>query len=185
MVNNTKWKDKSFEERMTVYIDDIYKSIFKSKLSSITRSSRDNNSDKKLLFMDMELAIDTHLKMVDGSILTFQEKTRRATAFKAAESFTFEYYNDPATKQEGEWFKLAAQFYFYGVANANNDGYSKYCILNVAKLRTALLYKFTLQQMESMFLHVNKPPAKASFFAIPFSIIKQFNNGVVAFNSGI
>ena len=169
------WVEKEFEEKMTKYIDEIYKKIFKL-LVSIHRSKRDSE-DEKLLFMDIELAIDTHLTFKNRSILTFQEKTLR-NCKRHWQQFTFEYYNDPATKEEGEWFKLSSLLYFFGYANKEETGYDEYWILNVAKLRTGLMRNYTLKYLEENFLKYNKPPAKASFFAIPFDILKKMD-GVI------
>lgn len=174
------WKAKNFEESMTPFIDEIYKSIFKSKLDNVFRSNTENG-DARTLFMDKELAIDTHLTFKDGEVLTFQEKTRRCK-YSKFNDFTFEYYNDPRTKEEGEWFKLAAQYYFYGYANANENGYSKYWIIDIARLRTGIMRRFTIQELENNYLRNNPPPAKANFFTIPFGILEELN-GVVVYKS--
>ena len=171
------WKAKAFEEKMTPFIDDIYRSVFGNRLVEIYRSERGMENNSRVMFMDTELAIDTHLTFNNGSVLTFQEKSRNFNFLKYRD-FTFEYYNDPNTGDQGEWFKLAAQLYFYGYANQDETGYAAYWILNVAKLRTALLKRYTLLQMEREFLRQNKPPAKASFFAIPLGLIETFD-GVV------
>ena len=163
------WSEKSFEESMTPHIDAIYRGLF-SGLTEIRRSDRNTQTDAKILFMDKELAIDTFLHFKDGTILTLQEKTRRREYAKYND-FTFEYYNDPRTKDEGEWFKLAAQLYFYGYANGELDGYYKFWIVNIPKLRVFLKRNVGIKQLESKYLRSNKPPAKANFFAIPFSII--------------
>ena len=165
------WAEKNFEESMTPHIDAIYRGLF-SKLVSVIRNDRENQTDSKLLFMDKELAIDTFLHFKDGTVLTLQEKTRkRYYADKFGEDFTFEYYNDPRTGDEGEWFKLAAQFYFYGYAEGDLNGYYKYWIVNVPKLRLFLKNIVGIRELERRYLRRNKPPAKANFFAIPFSII--------------
>jgi hypothetical protein len=99
-----------------------------------------------------------------------QEKSRKHNYLKY-DDFTFEYYNNPTTKDEGEWFKLAAQLYFYGFANKNETEYVKYYLVNVPKLRLFLKNKIGIKTLESEYLHRNTPPAKANFFAIPFKII--------------
>ena len=172
------WAAKNFEEKMTPFIDLEYKKIFKDRLVSVTRNSRETATNEKLMFMDLELAIDTHLKFIDGSVVTFQEKTRR-NYYKKYDDFTFEYYNDPRTKEIGEWFKLASQLYFYGYANAAETGYEKYYIINVVKLRTGIMQKYNLKQLEYFFLRQNIPPPRANFFAIPFSILKTMNGVIV------
>src|SRR3990167_7071739 len=120
------WREKIFEEKMTPFIDEIYKKTF-SKLCEIKRAKRADADDSKIMFMDKELAIDTHLFFTDGTILTLQEKTLQHSK-KKWNSFTFEYYNDPDTKKEGEWFKLASQLYFFGYANNDETDYSEYWI---------------------------------------------------------
>jgi len=172
------WTDKNFEEKMSPFIDEIYKDIFKSRLSGIYRSSREKETDKKMIFMDIELAIDTHLRFKNGSILTFQEKTRR-NFYEKYNDFTFEYYNDPKIKDEGEWFKLAAQLYFYGYSNESETGYSKFWILNVVKLRTRLMQNYTIKEIEEKWLRCNHPPAKANFFTIPFDILENLEDVVI------
>lgn len=168
------WHAKIFEEKMTPCIDMIYKTIF-SKLIKIERSNRENTTDSKVLFMDKELAIDTFLHFIDGTILTLQEKSRKysQTLAKGYCDFTFEYYNDPSTKEEGEWFKLAAQLYFYGFANRQESGYEKIYIIDIPELRLFLKNEIGIDELEKRYLRNNPPPAKANFFAIPFSIIPQ------------
>ena len=165
------WHEKDFEERMTPHIDAIYRSLF-SNLTEIKRSNRDSPDDDKILFMDKELAIDTFLHFRDGTVLTFQEKTRRKSILdRFGADFTFEYYNDPSTKDEGEWFKLAAQLYFYGYASDNMTGYHRYWIVDIPKLRIFLKNKIGIQDLERRYLRFNRPPARANFFAVPFGVI--------------
>lgn len=172
------WKEKEFEEKMQPVINDIYKKTFKN-IIEIKRSTREIN-DEKLLFMDKELAIDTHLLFQDGTVLTLQEKTLRESK-QRFQSFTFEYYNDPNTKDEGEWFKLAAQLYFFGYANKSENNYNQYMILDVPKLRLHLKNKVGIELLENKYLRHNRPPAKANFFAIPFWLIKkiQVDNDII------
>ena len=167
------WQAKNFEEKMHPCINQIYESLF-SKLLRIERSNRETTTNSKILFMDKELAIDTFLYFKDGTILTLQEKSRTSEYLKIYEDFTFEYYNDPKTKEEGEWFKLAAQLYFYGFANESETGYVKFYLLNVPKLRLFLKNDIGIKTLEEIYLHHNRPPAKANFFAIPFKIIPDY-----------
>jgi hypothetical protein len=166
------WQAKNFEEKMHPCIDEIYRGLF-SKLDRIDRSNRETTTDSKVLFMDKELSIDTFLYFKDGTMLTLQEKSRKHDYLKYAD-FTFEYYNDPRTKDEGEWFKLAAQLYFYGFVNESETGYVKYYLMNVPKLRIFLKNNIGIKTLEEKYLHPNRPPAKANFFAIPFSIIPDY-----------
>lgn len=162
------WKEKIFEEQMADHIDNIYMNLFKG-IKSIDRSFAESENNIQLL-LDKELGIDTVLRFDDGTFLTFQEKSR-LNYYITYDDFTFEYYNDPITKEEGEWFKLASQYYFYGFANKNNDGYEKVYILNVPAFRLFLKNDIGIETLKYKYLMQNKPPAKANFFAIPFNII--------------
>jgi hypothetical protein len=165
------WREKDFEESMTPHIDTIYKKLF-TKLSGIKRSNRDIEHDEKIIFMDRELAIDTFLYFTDGTMLTLQEKTRKKYFFdKYGADFTFEYFNNPYTKAEGEWFKLAAQLYFYGYARDDLSGYERFWIVNIHKLRLFLKNHIGLAALENKYLRQNSSHGTANFFAIPFSII--------------
>ena len=70
------WKEKEFEEKMRPYIDVIYQKTFKN-ISKILRVNREEKTNSKFMIMDRDLAIDTHLYFRDGTLLTFQEKTRQ------------------------------------------------------------------------------------------------------------
>jgi hypothetical protein len=159
------WDLKIFEEKMTPYIDKIYKGLF-SGIESIDRSSINNT---KNLLLDKELGIDSILYFNDGSLLTIQEKTRKFESL-AFNDFTFEYYNDPEKKYGGEWFKLASQLYFYGYANENEDSYIKYCILKVVDFRIFLKKELGINELQK-YLKSNKKHGKANFFTIPFKVI--------------
>ena len=167
------WAEKQFEESMHPHINSIYRRLF-SNLTEIKRSDRTKECDQKILFMDKELAIDTFLHFKDGTILTMQEKTRTERILKMfGPDFTFEYYNNPDTKEQGEWFKLAAQMYFYGYARADNAGYIRYWLMNIPKLRIFLKNEIGLSELEKKYLRRNRPPARANFFAIPFAILRS------------
>ena len=183
------WHEKDFEEKITPYIEDRYWRIFSNcGLNNIYRSSRDIEQNERYLFMDKELAIDTHLIFSNGSKLTFQEKTLKPYQRKY-QHFTFEYYNDPQNNIEGEWFKLAAQLYFFGYAGCEKGFYlnkgcngrcekcehlKKHCeywIIDIAEMRLFLNKNYTIADMKNnKWLKWNPPPAKANFWAIPFSI---------------
>jgi hypothetical protein len=167
------WTEKAFEESMTPYIDRIYKGVFRN-IQRIHRSNRETEKDGKIIFMDKELAIDTFLYFQDGTVLTIQEKTRKKRILdKFGADFTFEYYNDPVKLDQGEWFKLAAQLYFYGYANENMNGYSKFWIIDIPKLRIHLKNNIGIELLERKYLKQNFPPAKANFFAVPFELISN------------
>lgn len=161
------WYEKAFEEKMRPHIDDIYKKS--DGLKSINRYERDKHTTENMKVLDIDLGVDTILKYDDGSIITVQEKTRKYY-YRNFNDFTFEYYNDPKTKSEGEWFKLAAQMYFFGYANEKENGYYKYWLIDVLKLRLFIKQNIGIDKLKIKYLHQNKPPAKANFFGIPFNL---------------
>lgn len=181
-MTNKIWIEKEFEEKMQQYIDKIYYSIFLG-LDKINRSKRDNNDNERIFFMDKELCIDTHLTFNDASVLTGQEKTLRASK-QHYNHFTFEYYNDPTLKTPGEWFKLAAQFYFFGYANEGESDYLDWWLIDVLKLRLFLTNNVGIDILLNKYRHNNKGLAKADFFGIPFELLEN-ENGIILLNKKI
>ena len=187
------WGEKEFEESMTPYINQIYYTIFDKEnysISEIIRNNR-NNSSKAALFMDRNLAIDTHIKFKYGSSISLQEKTLHSSKRKYNE-FTFEYYNDPPTKEKGEWFKLESQLYFFGYANEEENEYTDFWIIHVPNLRLYLqryILEIGLSDFKHKFLRKNPPPARANFFAIPFILIEELADTLISYkwnkNEGI
>ena len=176
----TDWDiNKAFEEKMTPFIDEIYKKDFGDDII-IDRSSREDENEKKL-FMDINFSIDTIITFPNGSVLNLQEKSRQNTWLSKNE-YTIQLLKDYKNDEKGEWYKLMAQFYFYGFANKESNGYSKYYILNVGVLRLALnsidITKYPLMN--------NKKPLKSNFYCIPFETIEELDkkfNGLILYKS--
>lgn len=164
------WADKDFEENIHQYINEIYERNF-NNIKSIYRFDRDNKN-KTLDILDKDLGIDSIIVFKNGSIISFQEKTRRFENIQYND-FTFEYYNNPLTKEKGEWFKLLAQFYFYGYMNKKENKYLKYFIINISILRLAIntiSLKVLTEKIKQNNLH-----GKANFITIPFEWIIELN----------
>ena len=175
-----KWSiNKGFEEKMTPFIAEIYKKLFNDNII-IERSTREEENEKKL-FMDINFSIDTIIRFSNGSVLSLQEKSRK-NRWLSKNEYTIQLLKDYNIKEKGEWFKLMAQFYFYGFANKEFNGYSKYYILNVGILRLALnctdITKYQLME--------NPPPLKSNFYCIPFVTIEKLDkefNGLILHKS--
>jgi hypothetical protein len=109
----SNWEYKNFEEKMTTHIDTIYNSLF-SNVDDIERSNNENfKKGTPQSIMDQYLGIDTTLHFNNGSIITIQEKTRKAKWIETDE-FTFEYYNNKDTGLQGEWFHMGALWHMAG-----------------------------------------------------------------------
>lgn len=123
----------------------------------IERLSRTNGRVHEL---DKSFAIDTILHLPNGLPLTVQEKFREYN--KAAYGdFTLEYMNDPETGEEGEWFHLCADIYFYGYANKARNGWFRWYLLKILDLKLAIL-SGSIRLRGPI---PNTPPARANFYA--------------------
>ena len=164
--------DKRLEKKMKVNIDNIYHQIF----PTITTISRANEVQfyaeeiSGLALLDKELGIDTIIRFENGSFLTLQEKCRRYNNL-SFNDFTFEYYNDPYVKSVGEWFKLAAQLYFYGYTNQEETDICKYFILNIPEFRLFLL-QYDTEKIKQK-LEKNTKHGRANFLCISFNEIPK------------
>jgi hypothetical protein len=163
------WTEKDFEEKMRPIVDEAYHKVF-SEITEINRHERDKNEINSLI-LDKDFAIDTIIHFKDGHILTFQEKIRKYRFYELYNEFTFEYYNDPATEEQGEWFKLASQLYFYGFANKNEDDLERFYILDIPYFRIFLKKHYGNSLFER--IKTNKPPCRANFIHIPFDEISE------------
>ena len=171
--------NKGFEEKMTPFIDKIYKKHFGDNIQ-IFRSTRENQTDETL-FADRYLAIDTFIRFPDGQTINLQEKSRLNRYLKYND-FTIQHYKNAEQKTKGYWFYLMAQLYFFGIANENNDGYEKYYILNVVVLRIALKSLDTESLLKLK--RNNEKSTDSAFIPIPFEIIEKLDkefNGLILF----
>ena len=174
-------QNKNFEEKMTPFIDEIYKKHFGVDIE-IFRSTRENQTDETL-FADRHLAIDTFIRFSDGQTINVQEKSR-LFRFLKYNDFTIQHYKNAELKTEGYWFYLMAQLYFFGIANENNNGYEKYYILNVVVLRIALSSldtKWLLQLKRN-----NQKSTDSDFIPIPFETIEELDKnfkGLILYKS--
>lgn len=119
---NRNWRRQQ-ELRMRPFADIIYRHVF-GKDIDIQRFDRDDN---KLL--DIQFAIDVQLRLANGQILLGQEKYL-SSKFAKYNSFTVEYMQNPMTKEKGDWFKIATQFYFVGYCTENMNGFNPWIIVN-------------------------------------------------------
>ena len=117
-VNDVRYQQ---EQRMRPAVDEIYKSAFGDVLASIDRE------DGSVL--DREHGIDVTLGFTNGMVLTGQEKTLSAD-FAHHASLTVEYAQVHKVGEPGDWYSLAAQFYFVGYCKADGPGFSSWAIVN-------------------------------------------------------
>jgi hypothetical protein len=93
------------------------------------------NKASELFVLDREFAIDLQVRLSNGSQVTGQEKTL-SNKFHRYRTFTMEFwqnrYADPP--EPGEFFKIAAQFYLHGYADASGTRFVEWKILDILRL---------------------------------------------------
>ena len=135
-----------------------------------TNIMRFDRSDE-LFVLDKHFHIDLVLTLPNGSQLTGQEKTL-SNDFYRYRTFTMEFYQNRRTKEPGEFFHIASQFYLHGYAHANEKNFVEWMIVDVLRLLDWLKNK-PIEDLERR----TKPsgPSRASFFYKPYdSIPKEF-----------
>ena len=103
--------------------DGIYRTMFGEQVA-ISRMERD---DQKIL--DVKFAIDVKLTLPTGQILLGQEKFLSHT-YASFRSVTVEHFQNPLTKEPGDWFRLAVQFYFVGYLTADSQRFDPWILPN-------------------------------------------------------
>jgi len=103
--------------------DRIYRQTF-GPFITIERTDR---LEQKVL--DIQFAIDLQITFPRGNILLGQEKFLTAACARYR-TLTVEYMQNPETKEGGDWFKLAAQFYFCGYSTGDNQDFNPWVLVN-------------------------------------------------------
>lgn len=160
--------DLSFEQLSTVKFQKkmkpaamrIYRRVFPG---CHVQDLRDNGA--KVHVLDREFGIDCLLTLKTGQWISIQEKYRRHAALKYLD-FTQEYMNAEGTRHQaqGEWFKLGAQLYFYGWANATETDFEKWAIIDIAKYKLLVEEAGGLHRLGTK--QNNSVHGRASFYAI-------------------
>lgn len=155
-----------FQQRMKIAAMRIYERCFPGCVIEDLRLE-----GVKAHILDQEFAIDKRIHLPSQQWFTVQEKYRRNYALRYLE-FTQEYKNAEGTQYEsqGEWFKLAAQLYFYGWANAAETEFEKWVIFDIVR------YKLLVEELGGLdkvgIKKHNHKHGKASFYAIPIKALE-------------
>ena len=117
------------ELRGRPFADAIYRATLNAQ--KITRSE---DLPDKWDHLDKWFGIDTHIRLPDGQGLTVQEKF---LSYECARfnSLTVEYEQNQHTGEKGDWFRLLAHLYFIAYFNESGDGFGKWGIVDIAKLK--------------------------------------------------
>lgn len=156
MVYASQWnKDIKHSEDMNKYVDEVYARIFPVK--KVTRLTKSNSPH----ILDQYFHVDTIIELVNGMIITSQEKIRRPEYMKYNE-FTLEYKSNNLGV-EGEFSKLCTDIYFYAYADAVN-GLERVYVFKPYNIKVAVSKGELVGKLQQNTVH-----STASFFAYPFS----------------
>lgn len=116
-VNNWRFKQ---EEKGRPIADKIYRKTFGNDIEI----SREKGS-----LLDREHAIDVKIVFSNGMVLTGQEKFLSCEQSRYR-SVTVEYMQNPKLGEQGDWFKLASQFYFVGYFDEKEENFNPWILLD-------------------------------------------------------
>lgn len=167
---------EKFRLRMRPKAEAIYRAIWpRSEL----RDLRQDGVEVHVL--DKEFGIDTLATFMTGQWISIQEKYRKNKFFNEPRlkvsppwpDFTQEFKNAAGTPHEspGEWFKLGAQLYFYGWANAQESDFAAWVILDIAKYKLLIESRGGLDCVGK--INGNRQHGRATFYAISMKELQE------------
>jgi hypothetical protein len=148
-------------QQMQPACDRVLKHVFKS--DNIKRFEKGD----ELFVLDQEFHIDLVLTLPNSSQITGQEKTL-SNDFYGFRTFTMEFYQNRYTKEKGEFFKIASQFYLHGYSHKNGHNFIEWKIINILSLLSWLKSK-PISELERS----TRPSggSRANFFFMPYDNI--------------
>lgn len=114
--------------RMRPACDGVLCRVFGVTPDKIDRFSKAS----ELFVLDKEFAIDLRVRLKNGSQLTGQEKAL-SYKFYGFRTFTVEFWQNRHTKEPGEFFKIASQFYLHGYSDKSGLSFIEWKIIDVLK----------------------------------------------------
>ena len=120
-----------------------------------------------LFVLDREFCIDMRIRLNSGSHVTGQEKALTHQFYKYR-TFTIEFWQNRYTKEPGEFFKIASQFYLHGYSDQSGVNFIEWKVLDILRFVNWLKHCGT----ESL-SHKTKPSggSRAAFLPIPYDSI--------------
>ncbi len=167
-VNFNNLSTVKFQQKMKPAALRIYENVFPG---CVLEDLREHGV--KVHILDKEFGIDSLIKFPTGQWISIQEKYRTYRSYEYCMrtqgylDFTQEYKNAVGTQyeNEGEWFKLGSQLYFYAWANETETDFLKWIIMDIPK------YKILVEESGGLenigYLEQNKKYGKSNFYVIP------------------
>lgn len=86
-----------------------------------------------LFILDKEHSIDMRVRLANGTCLTGQEKALSFKFYKFR-TFTIEFWQNRYTREPGEFFKIASQFYLHGYSDESGTNFIEWKVLDVLRM---------------------------------------------------
>jgi len=152
--------------RMRPACDAVLCSVFGVQPDAIERFEKGD----PLFILDQEHAIDVRVTLANGTRLLGQEKAL-SYKFYRYKTFTVEFWQNRYTKEPGEFFKIASQFYLHGYSDETGTSFIEWKILNVLELIN-WLKGYGVDVLATRV----KPsgPSQAAFLPIPYDKIPKW-----------
>jgi hypothetical protein len=115
--------------KMRSACDAVLCSVFHVTTERIERFAKSSD----LFVLDKEFCIDLRVRLANGSQVTGQEKAL-SHRFYQWRTFTMEFWQNRYTKEPGEFFKIASQFYLHGYSDCSGVKFIEWKVLDVLRL---------------------------------------------------
>jgi len=159
--------DKEWSEKAMPIQDKVYRYLWPG-LMGITRFRKGDVRHEldKYYHIDLQIALDNDIKILGQEKMLRQEKAHFDT-------FTIEFYQNRHTKEQGEFFLLAAQIYLHGYGNSSVTAglthFDKWYLIKCFDFLESLR-GIPIEELEK----TTKPSTgRASFFYIPYKDIPE------------
>ena len=141
----------------------VLREVFRVDEGNIVRYSQKDG----VHILDQEFAIDLKVTLPSGGQLSGQEKAL-SYHFYHYKTFTMEYWQNRYTKEPGEWFKIASQFYLSGYSDKSGIEFIEWKIIKMFPFMI-WLNRFVPEQLSDKV----KPSggSRAGFLPVPYKVI--------------
>ncbi len=119
--------------RMRPACDRVLCEVFGVEKSAIHRFEKEDGPH----ILDQEFAIDLKVLLPNGGQVSGQEKALSFGCYKFR-TFTIEFWQNRFTKEPGEWFRIASQFYLSGYSDESGIEFIEWHIIRMMQFLTWL-----------------------------------------------
>jgi hypothetical protein len=168
-VNNNFYKTKEWQQssNMRDACNRVLKYVF--DVDDINADiHRYENEDGSAHVLDKEFAIDLKVRVKNNMWLTGQEKALSHKYYRHR-TFTIEFYQNRHTKEPGEFFNIASQFYLTGYSDKSGHRFIEWKII---KMFDFMLWQcqYSIDTLEKM---AKSSTSNANFLPIKYDIIPK------------